>query len=38
MSRLRAYWLSTPEVFGADVAETAFTVLAGDQRHARKSG
>ncbi len=32
------YWLSTPEVSGAEVAETAFTVLAGDQRHARKSG
>jgi hypothetical protein len=29
------YWLSTPEVSGADVAETAFTVFAGDQRHAR---
>jgi hypothetical protein len=29
------YWLSTPEVSGADVAETAFTVFAGDKRHAR---
>jgi hypothetical protein len=30
------YWLSTPEVSGADIAETAFTVFAGDQRHARQ--
>ena len=30
------YWLSTPEVFGADIAETAFTVFAGDKRHARQ--
>ena len=29
------YWLSTPEVSGADIAETAFTVFAGDKRHAR---
>ena len=29
------YWLSTPEVSGADIAETAFTVFAGDRRHAR---
>ena len=29
------YWLSTPEVSGADVAETAYTCFAGDQRHAR---
>jgi hypothetical protein len=29
------YWLSTPEVSGADVAETAFTVFASDKRHAR---
>ncbi len=30
------YWLCTPEVSGADVAETPFTVFAGDQRHARQ--
>jgi hypothetical protein len=30
------YWLSTPEVSGADVAETAFTVFASDKRHARQ--
>ena len=30
------YWLSTPEVSGADIAETAFTVFAGDKRHARQ--
>ncbi len=30
------YWLSTPEVSGANIAETAFTVFAGDQRHARQ--
>jgi hypothetical protein len=30
------YWLSTPEVSGADVAETPFTVFAGDKRHARQ--
>ncbi len=30
------YWLSTPEVSGADIAETPFTVFAGDQRHARQ--
>jgi hypothetical protein len=29
------YWLSTPEVSGADIAETPFTVFAGDQTHAR---
>ena len=29
------YWLSTPEVSGADVAETAYTCFAGDKRHAR---
>ncbi len=29
------YWLSTPEVSGADVAETTFTVFASDKRHAR---
>ncbi len=29
------YWLSTPEVSGADVAETTFTVFATDKRHAR---
>jgi hypothetical protein len=31
------YWLSTPEVSGADIAETAFTVFAGDKRHARQA-
>jgi hypothetical protein len=30
------YWLSTPEVSGADIAETAFTVSSGDKRHARQ--
>ena len=30
------YWLSTPEVSGADIAETTFTVFASDKRHARK--
>ena len=30
------YWLSTPEVSGADIAETVFTVFAGDKRHARQ--
>jgi hypothetical protein len=29
------YWLSTPEVSGADVAETSYTCFAGDNRHAR---
>jgi hypothetical protein len=29
------YWLSTPEVSGADIAEIPFTVFAGDRRHAR---
>jgi hypothetical protein len=29
------YWLSTPEVSGADVAETTYTCFAGDRRHAR---
>jgi hypothetical protein len=29
------YWLSTPEVSGADIAETPFTVFAGDKTHAR---
>ncbi len=29
------YWLSTPEVSGADIAETPFTVFASDRRHAR---
>src|SRR3954469_16261348 len=29
------YWLSTPEVSGADVAETAYTGFAGDKHHAR---
>lgn len=29
------YWLSTPQVSGADVAETPFTVFASDKRHAR---
>jgi len=29
------YWLSTPEVSGADIAETTFTVFASDKRHAR---
>ena len=30
------YWLSTPEVSGADIAETVFTVFAADRRHARQ--
>ena len=30
------YWLSTPEVSGADIAETAFTVFGSDKRHARQ--
>ncbi len=30
------YWLSTPEVSGADVAEIPFTVFASDKRHARQ--
>ena len=30
------YWLSTPEVSGADIAETPFTVFASDKRHARE--
>ena len=30
------YRLSTPEVSGADIAETAFTVFASDKRHARQ--
>jgi hypothetical protein len=30
------YWLSTPEVSGGDIAETPFTVFAGDKRHARQ--
>ena len=30
------YWLSTPEVSGADIAETTCTVFAGDTRHARE--
>jgi hypothetical protein len=30
------YWLSTPEVSGADIAETPFTVFTGDKRHARQ--
>lgn len=29
------YWLSSPEVSGADVAETTYTCFAGDKRHAR---
>jgi rubrerythrin len=29
------YWLNTPEVSGADIAETTFTVFASDRRHAR---
>ena len=29
------YWLSTPEVSGADVAETSYTAFNGDKRHAR---
>jgi hypothetical protein len=30
------YWLSSPEVSGADIAETAFTVFASDKHHARQ--
>ncbi|GAC1535968.1 MAG: IS1380-like element ISMsm10 family transposase [Marmoricola sp.] len=30
------YWLSTPEVSGADIAETPFTVFASDNKHARQ--
>jgi hypothetical protein len=30
------YWLSSPEVSGADIAETPFTVFSGDKRHARQ--
>jgi hypothetical protein len=30
------YWLSTPEVSGADIAETPFTLFASDKRHARQ--
>jgi hypothetical protein len=30
------YWLSTPEVSGADIAETPFTVFANDKKHARQ--
>jgi len=30
------YWLSTPEVSGADIAQTPFTVFAGDKRNARQ--
>ncbi len=30
------YWLSTPEVSGADIAETPFTVFAGDKGNARQ--
>ncbi len=30
------YWMSTPEVSGADIAETPFTVFASDKRHARQ--
>lgn len=30
------YWLSTPEVSGADIAESTFTAFAGDKRHARQ--
>ncbi len=29
------YWLSTPEVSGADIAETSYTCFSGDKRHAR---
>jgi len=29
------YWLSTPEVSGADVAETSYVAFASDQKHAR---
>lgn len=30
------YWLSTPEVSGADIAEIPYTVFAADRRHARQ--
>jgi len=30
------YWLSTPEVSGADIAETPFTVFSGDKRNSRQ--
>lgn len=30
------YWLSTPEVSGAGIAEVPFTVFASDKRHARQ--
>ena len=30
------YWLSTPEVSGADIAEKTFTVFAADKRHTRQ--
>jgi len=30
------YWLSTPEVSGADIAQTPFTVFSGDKRNARQ--
>ncbi len=30
------YWLSTPEVCGADIAEIPFTVFASDRKHARQ--
>ncbi len=30
------YWVSTPEVSGADIAEVPFTVFASDKRHARQ--
>jgi len=29
------YWLSTPQVSGADIAETSYTCFDGDKRHAR---
>ena len=30
------YWLCTPEVCGADIAQTPFTVFSGDKRNARQ--
>jgi len=30
------YWLSTPEVSGADIAETPFTVFPGHRKHTRQ--
>ena len=30
------YWLSSPEVSGADIAETPFTIFASDTRHSRQ--